>query len=175
MSTPTAKEPSRKHVEGAGTATAVRRAEPLDGTKAKFTEPEAVISTAFGTSVPLTSRTAPPETLSRSPRSGVEVHELRGHGREVAEHVVVVAGDAARHGVGEGRQAVVAAMDLRGGAAVHQPHDVQRDHVREGLHVASYDALHAQVHRHRARGNEHDEQQGDHRDDGPPLIAPGRH
>jgi hypothetical protein len=67
VSTPTANEPRRKQVDGAGTATAVRMAEPLVGMKAKFTEPAAVISTALGTSVPVTARVAPPESVSSTP------------------------------------------------------------------------------------------------------------
>jgi hypothetical protein len=66
-------------------------------------------------------------------------------------------------------------LDLRRGPAVHQSYDVQCHHVGEGLHVPPYDALHAEVHRHRARGNQHDEQQCDHRDDGPAFVAPPNH
>ena len=48
-------------------ATAVRTAAPRPETKAKSTAPEAVTSTAFGTSVPVTSRVAPPVTVSSLP------------------------------------------------------------------------------------------------------------
>jgi hypothetical protein len=103
---------------------------------------------------------------------GRRVHEgqLHRHLRRVTQDVVVAA-DAPDERRVQGRMSVVAAVDLRRGAPVDQPHQVEGHDVGECLHVAAHHTLHAQVHRDRGGGDQHDQEHRHDRDDRPPLAV----